>query len=331
MNMMTPRMMILLAGLAAIPAAALAQPGPEGGLATQALVRPDSKSVNTLTLAAVSLQVDNKNTPITALTPLRPGGAQVALLIDDGLSRGAGIQLSDLRTFALTLPPEIELLVGYMENGTVQVAVPFTTDHAEAASKIRVPMGIPGESASPYFCLGEFVKQWPGAETPGDEGAGPVKARFVIMLTNGVDPYNGSTSIMNQDSPYVAQAAKEAQRAGVEVSSIYYADAGFRGRGSFSGQSYLQQVADATGGNLYNEGPISPVSLTPYFKEFVHDLSETYVANFNVDPAAAGRDHLVRVKMNSSGPKLKLRYPDQVRPGNLESGLPATAQAMPPR
>ena len=97
--MMTPRMMILLAGLAAIPAAALAQPAIESGLPTQTLVRPDSKSVNTLTLAAVSLQVDGKNAPLTSLTPLRPGAAQVALLIDDGLSRSAGIQLNDLKAF----------------------------------------------------------------------------------------------------------------------------------------------------------------------------------------------------------------------------------------
>ncbi len=43
------------------------------------------------------------------------------------------------------------------------------------------------------------------------------------MLTNGVDPYNGSDRISNQDSPYVAQSVTDAQRAGVSVSSIYYA------------------------------------------------------------------------------------------------------------
>ena len=149
-----------------------------------------------------------------------------------------------------------------------------------------------------------------------------------MMLTNGVDPYNGSTSIANQDSPYVRTAQEDAQRAGVAVSSIYYSDAGFRGRGSFSGQSYLQQVADATGGRLYNEGPINPVSLTPFFKEFAHDLSETYVATFNADPMAGGRDHLVRVKMNSTVPKLKLRHPDEVRPGNREGAAPVRTQGM---
>ncbi len=91
---------------------------------------------------------------------------QIALLIDDGLSRSAGIQLDDLRTFASTLPPGTEILVGYMANGRVMVEQPFTTDHEAAAAKIRIPVGLPGESASPYFCLSDFVKRWPGEPLP---------------------------------------------------------------------------------------------------------------------------------------------------------------------
>ena len=324
--MIAPRIALFLAATLAVPALATAQGG-ENQVPTQVLVRPDSKNVDTLTAAALTLQVDNKNTPLTSLNPVRAGNIQIALLIDDGLSRNAGIQLNDLRTFAATLPLDTEILVGYMANGTIRVEQPFTTDHNLAASRLRIPIGIPGESASPYFCLSEFVKHWPGS-APGDEET-PGKARFVMMLTNGVDPYNGSTSILNQDSPYVKTAQEDAQRAGVVVSSIYYSDAGFRGRGSFSGQSYLQQVADATGGQLYNEGPINPVSLTPLFKQFQHDLSETYVATFNTNVTGGGRDHLVRLKVSSTVPKLKIRHPEQIRPGNHEVAGPAAAQSMP--
>jgi hypothetical protein len=144
-----------------------------------------------------------------------------------------------------------------------------------------------------------------------------------MMLTNGVDPYNGSTRMGNQDSPYVAEAVADAQRAGVAVYSIYYRDAGMRGgSASFSGQSYLQQVADATGADTYYEGTGSPVSLTPFFKQFNHAIAETYVATFNAPADAGGRDHLVRLKMTTSIPKLKLRHPDEVRPGNQEAALP---------
>jgi hypothetical protein len=134
------------------------------------------------------------------------------------------------------------------------------------------------------------------------------------MITNGVDPYNGSTNITNQDSPYVASAVTDAQRAGVPVYSIYYADAGFRhSRGSFSGQSYLQQVAQGTGGTTYYEGTGSPVSLAPFLKQFQNAVAETYVATFPVD----GNKKMVSLKLSTSLPKTKLNAPQQVRPGTI--------------
>ena len=300
-----------------LPLAVQAQGG-EGLLPTQMLVRTDSKNAAAPTQNTLTLQLNSKSTALTSLTPVQPGGVQIALLIDDGLSRSAGIQMNDIRDFATSLPPASELLIGYMQNGRVLVVQPFTTDHEAAAKTVRLPQGIAGVSASPYFCLSDFVKGWPGA--PEDNPSAGRKARFVMMMTNGVDPYNGSDRITNQDSPYVAAAAFDAQRAGVSVSSIYYRDAGFRGgRGSLSGQSYLQQVADSTGGQLYNIGPIDPVQIKPYFNQFLHDISETYIATFDANAAAGGKEHLVRVKMGSTVPKLKLRHAEEVRPGNLES------------
>lgn len=316
----------LAAAVLSMPFTALAQD--EGAIPTQALVRASSKRSATPDASSFTLQLNGKPAQLTSLQPLPPSGIQVALLIDDGLSRSAGIQLNDLKGFAADLPAGVEVFIGYMRNGTVDQVVPFTTDHAQAAAAVRLPLGTPGISASPYFCLSEFVRHWPGADSsfvdrgPAESNGAPgaQKARFVMLLTNGVDPYNGSTSVLNQDSPYVATAALDAERAGVEVSSVYYSDAGFGGRGSFSGQSYLAQVSDATGGISYNEGPINPVALKPYFDQFAHDLSETYIATFTADAGKSGKEHLLRLKMTTSVPKLKLRYPENVRPGNQESG-----------
>ena len=87
-----------------------------------------------------------------------------------------------------------------MRNGRVVPAQDFTTDYAAAAKHLRIPMGNPGGSASPYFCLSDFAKHWPGT-TPAKKASPTPKARFVMMFTNGVDPYNGSVSPMNQDQP----------------------------------------------------------------------------------------------------------------------------------
>ena len=324
----TPKLLLPLALLSAsVFVTASAQ---EEGIPTQTLIRAESKDAAVPTIPTTSLLINNKPVTLTRLVQVPPSGTQIAILIDDGLRRSASVQFEDIRKFITALQPGTEVMVGYMSNGRVQVAAPFTTDHASAASAIRIPNGIPGISASPYFCLSDFVKHWPGNDAA--EEAGPQsgnKARFVLMVTDGVDPYNGSTRITNQDSPYVQAAIDDSNRAGVAVFSIYYGDAGIRGgSANFSGQSYLKQVSDGTGGDTFYQGFGEPVSFQPFLRQFQAELSETYIATFDASPQGEGRERLVRLKVNTSVPKLKLRHPDEVRPGNHESVMtgPTTAQ-----
>jgi hypothetical protein len=235
------------------------------------------------------------------------------------LRESVGRELDSFRKFVRSLPPGVEVMVGYMQYGSVVANQPFTTDHEMAASSIRLPEGVPGMSASPYICLSDFVKKWPQPASSGMTiGApSPRKARFVLMVTNGVDPYNGSTSVLNQDSPYVAAAVKDAQRAGVAVYAIYYGDAGMGGGSvNFSGQSYLQQVTQGTGGVSFWEGTGNPVSTAPFLEMFQKAIAETYIATFNAPAVSNAQHDLVRVKF--SAPKAKLHAPELVRPGNQE-------------
>ena len=295
---------LLLATLLAATLPAMSQQ--EGPASTQALISLDSKTPQTPTAQNFTVKVNNRNTPLTSIAPVRPGGAQVALLIDDGLRQSVGRNLGDLKNFVKSLPPATEIFIGYMQNGRVQPVQEFTTDYAAAANSLRLPLGTAGISASPYFCLSDFSKRWPASSTGETH-----KARFVMMITNGVDPYNGSTSITNQNSQYVVNTINDAQRAGIAVYSIYYTDAGFRG-GSFSGQSYLAQVAEGTGGRAYFQGTGNPVSMTPFLKEFSDAIAETYVVTFN----APANKELVPFKASTNLPGTKVRAPEQVRPGN---------------
>jgi hypothetical protein len=293
----------------------------EGPTNTQALVSFDSKAPAMPTEKDVLVKVDNRPVSLVKLTPVPADGAQVALLIDDGLRSSLGRELESIRQFVTSLPQGTEVFIGYMQNGRIvsaQGADPgFTTDHAAAAAAVRIAQGVPGASASPYFCLSDFVKNWPGPseiQQPRPTQQVSRKARFVLMITNGVDPYNGSTSIMNQDSPYVQAATTDAQRAGVPVYSIYFSDAGFgRRRGTFSGQSYLAQIADGTGGVAYYQGTGNPVSLAPFLKQFQTAVAETYVATFPVNASK----NLARLKLSTTLPKTKVRAPDQVRAGTV--------------
>jgi hypothetical protein len=292
----------------------------EGPTPTQALFSVDSKTLATPTAKDVTVKVDNRLTQLLNLAAIPPNGAQVALLIDDGLRTSVGRELNDMRAFITGLPAGTEVFVGYMQNGRVVPGTSlsgFTADRAAAAQSLHLPSGIPGSSASPYFCLSDFVKNWPSnAEGQTVQQTQPPirKARFVLMITNGVDPYNGSTSILNQNSPYVDAAVLDAQRSGIPVYSIFFSDSGFgRGRGSFSGQSYLSQLAEGTGGVSYYQGPGNPVSIGPYLKQFQQAIADTYIATF---PVAANKK-VVSLKFATDLPKTKLRGADQVRPGNI--------------
>jgi hypothetical protein len=279
----------------------------EGPAPTTALVTIESKGNAPVSPQTLTLQVNGRNTPIDSVTPVNPAGTELAILIDDGLRGNVALQFGDLKQFIQTLPPQVHVLLGYMDNGTVRQEGGFTTDHEAIVGKIRIPMSVGDASASPYFCLSDFVKRWPSNQRA---------ARVVLMITNGVDPYNGSTSIMNQDSPYVQEATDDAQRAGVAVYALYYGDSGMRGgRANFSGQSYLQQMASSTGGESLYNGSFSPVEFAPYLKQFGKDLQESYLLGFQANATHEKKDTLTRIKVKSTEAGVKVHAPDAVHPG----------------
>ena len=91
--------------------------------------------------------------------------------------------------------------------------------------------GSPGHECEPlYLPVGfcEEVAQRRGCPM-GLERRIPRKARFVLMLTDGVDPYNGSTSVNEPGQPLCRYRGHGRAAGGIPVYSIYFADAGIRG------------------------------------------------------------------------------------------------------
>jgi hypothetical protein len=274
-------------------AAAGAQEFPqEGPVPTTALISINSKHDVQLDPSMLKLQVNRHDSPITSVTPLVPQRAQVAILIDDGLRGNFALQLTEVKNFLNELPPGTKALIGYMQNGTVRSAG-FSANHEELASQLRIPLSIGGAASSPYFSLSEFVKQWP---------------------SNKVGP---RPSVMNQDSPYVQTAQEDAQRAGVAVYSIYYPDAGMRG-GSFSGQSYLAQIGEATGGQSFYMGSIPPVSFKPYLEQFRKAILDSYAVTFKASATREKRDTLTPIKLTTTQQGVKIIAPQSVHPGVVE-------------
>jgi len=223
---------------------------------------------------------------VTDLVPLCGDEARLDLflLLDDASNTGLGSQLGDLRRFIGAQPPATAIGIGYMRNGTVDVVQNLTSDHEQAAHRLRLPLSSGGVSPSPYLSLSDLIKRWPPSSA----------RREVIMVTSGVDPLGG----FGPTNPYLDSAIGDAQRSGVVVYAIYMPAAGHAGHSFFRmnwGQNYLAQLAEETGGEAYMLGFGPPVSFEPYLDEITAHLAHQYRAQLAMKPGNKGSLRNVRL------------------------------------
>ncbi|MFL6436387.1 MAG: hypothetical protein ACJ71Q_02320 [Terriglobales bacterium] len=228
-------------------------------------------------------------------------GMQLFLLIDDSLSSSdLGSKLNDIRGFITSLPATVQIGVAYMRNGAALAVQNLTTNHEQAAKALRLPTGDSGASASSYFSLQDLLKHWPQGSD----------AREVIMITDGIDSYWDANSL---DDPYVNSAIEQAQRQGVMVNAIYARGDGHLGHTLWrinSGQTFLSEVADATGGEAYYLANDSPVSFTPYFKDLTERTKHQYLLTFDAQPGR--KSGFQPIKVSTEVPNVDLVAPNRV-------------------
>jgi hypothetical protein len=306
-----------IGGIALAMGIGLAMPGAFRTAAAQetstgrAVVTAETKAaegVTTIPRQSISVYENRKLQDVSGWTPLRGArsGLQLVVLLDDSSGGNLGLQLNDIRSFLSGLPPTVQVAIGYMRNGTPNLVQNFTSDHAQAAKALRLPQGVAGGNGSPYFCLSDLVKHWPG-------GNNNVR-REVIMVTDGVDRYSGGR--FDPENPYVRTATSDAQKAGVIVYSIYYRGAGRFDRSALAtdgGQNYLTQISGDTGGKVYLEGFGNPVSFAPFLSDIQRKLQNQYELTF-VSTAKPGLQP-VRVKTNQ--PNTRLQFPARVPIGGV--------------
>jgi hypothetical protein len=228
------------------------------------------------------------------------GGLELFILIDDSSNVSLGSQIDDLRAFISSQPASTKIGIAYMQNGVAQILQNLTDDHAGAAKKLRLPLGIPGANASPYFSLADLIKRWP------ESGS----RREVLMISDGVDRFWGS----GPDDPYVESVIEQAQRAGIIVFAIYTPGVGRYGHSFWRiwwGQNYLSRVADETGGESYYIGFYgTPVSFVPYLDQMSRWLSNQYLLTFMAKPGKKGGSQ--RVRVTTEVPNIDLASADSV-------------------
>jgi hypothetical protein len=265
-----------------------------------------AEDATTVPKQTITFYENRKLQDVAGWVPLRGerSGLQLVVLLDDSSRGNLGLQLNDIRTFLTGLPPTTQVAIGYMRNGTPNLVQNFTSDHAQAAKSLRLPSGNAGINGSPYFCLSDLVKHWPG----GDSNV----RREVIMVTDGVDRYSGAR--FDPENPYVQAATSDAQKAGVVVYSIYYRGQGRLDRSFLAtdgGQNYLTMVSGSTGGKVYLEGFGNPVSFAPFLSDIQRKLQNQYELSF-VSTAKPG---LQGIRVKTSQPNTSLEYPSRVPVG----------------
>ena len=289
-----------LAAMLGLPALAAERMG-QGQAVVTVTNKQDKGAPITVPQKDLTLKVDGKTAMIEHWAPAT-GPVQVVLLIDNAAWGSLGTQLGDMRKFIQSLPSNVEVGVAYMQNGRAVFSTPLTKDKEAAVKGLHLPSGVPGGSASPYFCLSSLAKHWPSKDMNA--------RREVIMITDGVDNYHPR---FDPEDPYVQAAIRDALKAHLVVYSIYWHSAGIPG-GMYmtsDGQSLLLQVSDATGGEAYWQGLSNPVSFQPYFKQFKERLGEQYDLKFRARMFEK-KAYVANMKLKASTPGAKVKAQNRV-------------------
>jgi hypothetical protein len=234
-------------------------------------------------------------------TPLRGerGALQLFILMDDASHANVGSQFEEIKAFISSQAATTAVGVGYMRDGTVDIAQDLTTEHELAARALRLPMGNLGAFASIYLSIEELIKRWPES---------PVR-REIIVISDGID-YFGGTGPAN---PYVDSAVERAQKAGIIIYALYATGVGHYGHSFWRmnwGQNYLSELAQETGGEAYFLGYETPVSFGSYLADIRQRLNHQYLLVFLAKPGK--KPGLQSVRLRTEVPKVELAAADKV-------------------
>lgn len=256
------------------------------------------KEVPTIYREDVRVFQEHERVRVADWVPLREdqAGLDLFLVIDDATDPGIGVQFDDLKKFIHEQPLTTRIAIGYMHFGYVEVKQQFTTDHARAAKALRLPMAS-GSVSSPYLALTDLIEHWPDS----------LNRRVIFMISSGTDALQPGPNNM-----YLDETVEKAQRAAIQIYSIYAASAGRFG-GSLSeygwGQNNLLQVADETGGEAYFQGLRTPLSFGPYLDEFADRLNHQFKLTIL---AVASRSGLRKVRVETEVPNTKLSVAERI-------------------
>jgi hypothetical protein len=210
-------------------------------------------------------------------------GLELFVLIDDSADARFSLHYDDLRAFMMYQPATTLVGVGYMRNGTVQIAQNLTANHQLAAQALRLPVGFSGPLGSPYLSVSDLMRSWP---VTGNR-------REVLIISSGIgrgqDRHFMNWRAGYRQDPDVDTATRIAQRTGTNIFSIYTpgsAHIRYSQWALMNGQMNLSQLSDRTGGAAFYLGLHGPVTIQPYLSQLQTIFNNQYFLSFT---AKAGK------------------------------------------
>ncbi|HEV2485201.1 MAG TPA: hypothetical protein VGT08_06690 [Terracidiphilus sp.] len=298
--------MAILMALAAllVSAPVSAQSLSQGQAVVTVLPKVDRQLPSSVTQQDLAVKVNGKNAKVTHWAPFQApeNKIELVLLIDGAARNSLGRQMGDIAAFIQSLPPNVKAAIAYMANGQAIFVAPLTTDHEMILRNLHLPGGIPGIEASPYFCLSNLAKNWPGQD--------PEARREVVMVTDGVDNYERQ---YDPNDPYVEAAIEDATRARLVVYAIYWMNQGRADQtenANDAGQNLLMQVTQATGGKSFWQGMGNPVSFQSYFEELNRRFRNQYELSFT--GPVNGKPDVEEMKLKLHAPGTEIDAPQRV-------------------
>jgi hypothetical protein len=261
----------------------------------------DDKRMPEVKQEDVVVRQGDKRLQVTGWAPARDGraGLDLFILIDDAADQSVASQFDDLRSFIHSQQPTAQVGVGYMRNGTVQIAQNFTTDHDQAAKALRIPVASSGAYGNPYLSVIDLMKRWPADSN----------RRQVVMITDGIDRFRGGPTHrgLSNISTDVDSASRVAQRTGTTIHTIFTRGVG-RVASNFweitNGQNGIAKLSDQTGGESFYMGTQNAVSFKPYLDSLQKSLDNQYLLEFHAALGAKAAPLYVKLTTEVAGVEL---------------------------
>jgi hypothetical protein len=270
------------------------------GRAVVTIFAKHSEVAPTVSQQDVSIKVNGKESTVTGWTQFKGAddGLELVVLIDGG-ARNLGRQFEEITQFVQSLGPHTKIAVGYMENGRAAMAGPLTADHKQAMSELHLPAG---PSSNPYFSLSDLAQHWPSEDRKA--------RREVVLLSDGVDPNNPR---FDADDPYVQSAINDSVRARLVIYTICWRSRPESAENSSEtngGQSLMNELTEATGGDNYWMGTGNPVSFQPFFEDLVRRFANQYELDFSARLDRKPAIETLKLKVEGLG--LQVTAPQQI-------------------